>query len=459
MATDHAATIAINPAVIFHNHRDCGALASRTAAAKVVTAASVNGAVRAGPVTPHASALTSAGVRILVVNSFFPPRTTGSAHFSLDVAREYVRHGHEVWAVSSSVLGAPEREELDGVHVVRLRSWSVTPGNLAFNYTLPFVALPGVMRRVNRLFDEVRPDVVHQNGQFFDLTFLTTWVAWRRNVPRVLTVHTPLMHTNSVLNAIIACLDRTLLRSLNAPGRPVVVGVDRFVREMVQRRYQPLRAPVRFIPATLRVDEFSTGDGQPIRDRFGLGDAPVILSLGHVIPIRSRVPLIRALPYIVKEFPDVKVLIVGAVYYDEFHRVAAQLGMLERIVEAGPVLHADVPDYLAAATVASHDLDGHMLGISTLETMAARVPIFTRVRRDVFPGIDLDEWPDLQIVEDAGPESIAESICDLLRSADLRTRVADRQYEFVNRYFRAELVAAQYLSIFETLGPTGVSGT
>ena len=32
--------------------------------------------------------------------------------------------------------------------------------------------------------------------------------------------------------------------------------------------------------------------------------------------------------------------------------------------------HADVPDYLAAATVASQDLDGHMLGIGTLEAMA-----------------------------------------------------------------------------------------
>ena len=35
-------------------------------------------------------------MRILVVNSFFPPRTTGSAHFSLDVAREYVKQGHEI---------------------------------------------------------------------------------------------------------------------------------------------------------------------------------------------------------------------------------------------------------------------------------------------------------------------------------------------------------------------------
>jgi glycosyltransferase involved in cell wall biosynthesis len=114
-----------------------------------------------------------------------------------------------------------------------------------------------------------------------------------------------------------------------------------------------------------------------------------------------------------------------------------------------------VADLLAAATVVSQDLDGHMLGIGTLEAMAAGVPVFARVRRDVFPGIDLDEWPSLQIVERADPEAIAESICELMRSADLRSRVVDQQLDFVNRYFRVETIAAQYLSIFESLTTQG----
>jgi glycosyltransferase involved in cell wall biosynthesis len=390
-------------------------------------------------------------VRILVVNSFFPPRTTGSAHFSLDVAREYVRQGHEVWVITSSVPDAPDRETIDGVQVVRIPAWSVTPGNLAFNYSLPFVLRPGVLRRVKRLFDEVGPDVVHQNGQFFDLTFVTTWVAWRRRIPRVITIHTPLMHTNPVLRAFISSIDRTFLRLLNTPGRPLVVGVDRYVCEMAQRRYKPRRSPVQFIPATLRVDQFSTGDGERVRRQHALGSGPVILSFGHVIPIRSRVPLIRALPNIVERFPDVKVLVVGEVYFDEFLRVAEELGVADHVLTTGRVAHAEVPDYLAAATVESHDLDGHGLGITTMEVMAARVPVFARVRRDVFPGIDLDEWPELQIVDSADPGAIADSICHLLGSAEFRGKVADSQYEFVSRYFRAEAVAAQYLALFDEL--------
>ncbi|MEP7204342.1 MAG: glycosyltransferase family 4 protein [Ilumatobacteraceae bacterium] len=387
-------------------------------------------------------------MRILIVNSFFPPRTTGSAHFSLDVAREYFRQGHEVWVATTSVQGAPEREEMDGIHVVRIPAWSVTPGSLAFNYALPFVLRPGVVRRVKRLFDEAQPDVVHQNGQFFDLTFVTTWVAWRRRVPRVLTVHTPLMHTNRVLSVFIAMVDRTVLRLLNSPGRPLIVGVDRYVCELVQARYPRRRGAVRFIPATLRVDEFATGDDERVRGLLGLGTSPIILSFGHVIPIRSRVPLIEALPHIVDKFPDVRVLVVGEVYYDAFQRLADELGLADHVIVTGRVPHLEVPDYLAAATVESHDLDGHGLGITTMEVMAARVPIFARVRRDVFPGIDLDQWPELQIVESAEPRAIADSICHMLGSAEFRAQVAERQFEFVNRYFRSDVVAGQYLELF-----------
>jgi glycosyltransferase involved in cell wall biosynthesis len=390
-------------------------------------------------------------VKIALVNSFFPPRTTGSAHFSLDVAREYVRAGHEVLVITTRVDGAPVDEIREGMRIVRVPARSLTPGNLAFNYALPFAIRPGAVRRVKRLLREFRPDVVHQNGQFFDLTFITTWVAWRMKIPRVLTIHTPLMHTNPVLRAFIATVDRTALWLLNTPGRPLMVGVDRYVCEMAQRRYRPKRGPVRFIPATLRVDEFSTGDGQRVRDVHRLGDDPVILSFGHVIPIRSRVPLIRALPFVVEEFPTVRVVVVGEVYHTEFQEVAEQLGVADRLVVVGRVPHQEVPDFLAAADVESHDLDGHGLGITTMEVMAARVPIFARVRRDVFPGIDLDQWPELQIVESAEPHAIAEVICNLLRSAEFRAKVADRQWEFVNRYFRAEVVAGQYLEIFAEL--------
>ena len=390
-------------------------------------------------------------MRILVVNSFFPPHTTGSAHFTLDVAREYVRAGHEVLVLTTRVPGTADDGFVDGIRIVRVPARSLTPGTLAFNYALPFVCRPGAVRRVRRIVRGFRPDVVHQNGQFFDLTLLTTWVAWRMGVPRVLTIHTPLMHTNRWLRWFIATVDRTVLRALNAPGRPTIVGVDRYVCEMAQRRYRPRRGPVRFIPATLRIQDFVDGDGERVRRLHRLGNRPVILSIGHVIPIRSRVPLVRAMPHLVRELPSVIVLVVGEVYDDGFQRLAGELGVADHLVVVGCVPHREVADHLAAATVECHDLDGHSLGITTLEAMAAGVPTFARVRRDVFPGIDLDEWPVLRVVEQADPAAIASALLSLLRSAPERAAVATQQRAFVDRYFRSDVVAAAYLELFAEL--------
>ena len=39
---------------------------------------------------------------------------------------------------------------------------------------------------------------------------------------------------------------------------------------------------------------------------LGLGDVPLILSLGHVIPLRDRLALVEALPTILAKHPDTK---------------------------------------------------------------------------------------------------------------------------------------------------------
>jgi glycosyltransferase involved in cell wall biosynthesis len=205
---------------------------------------------------------------------------------------------------------------------------------------------------------------------------------------------------------------------------------------------------VRFIPATLEVDRFRTGDADRVRRVHGLGDRPVILSLGHVIPTRSRLPLIRALPAILERHPEATVLVVGGIYDDRFLHLADDLGVRANVIATGPVPHDEVADYLAAATVDCHDLDGHTLGITTMEVMAAAVPMFAVVRRDAFPGIDFADWPMLRVVDAATPAQIADALCRLIDSPELRAEVACEQLRFVRRHFRAADVACRYLQLF-----------
>jgi len=387
-------------------------------------------------------------MKILVVNAFFPPMTTGSSHFSFDMAREYVRQGHQVMVVTTQPENTSASDNIDGIHIVRVPAKWVAPGKVSFNYRLPFCIRPSIFGRLNKIFKAFEPDVIHQNGQFFDLTLATTLVASRRKIPRVLTVHTPLTHTNTFARLLISTIDRLVLRPFANTGKSRIFGVDRFTMDMVQRRYKP-KTPVGFIPATLDVHAFGAGDPSRIIERFGLVGKKVILSFGHVIPIRSRIPLIRALPEILRKIPNAQVVVVGEVYDTTFLKIAEELGVSSHITVVGRVPHVDVPDYLAAADIETHDLDIHGIGITTFEVMAAGVPIIASVDSNVFPGIDLGLWPKVRILSGLSTSQLSHEIVDLLNADSVQIKEMQiQQLDFITKNFSVEIVAEKYLSVF-----------
>jgi 1,2-diacylglycerol 3-alpha-glucosyltransferase len=388
-------------------------------------------------------------MRILVVNNFFWPRTTGSSHFSEGIAERYVREGHEVLVITTSFGDHPADEQHLGYRVVRLPSFSLSPGRIAFNYALPFALRLSNVRRIGRLFDEFRPDVVHQNGQFFDLTFLTTWFSVRRRIPRVLTVHTALTHDRSWSARVIRLADRLIVRPVNRWGGPLWVVVDRRIDTYVRQVYAPAEADVAFVPAAIEPDRFCGGDGAAVRARHDLGEAPVVMSFGHVIPLRDRIALVRALPLVRRELPDVKVLVVGHVYTDDFMRLARELGVDDCLVVVGRVEHDEVKHYAAAADCEGHDLSGWGLGITTMEVMAAGVPVFAVLSADNYPGVDLGRWPDLELLADDGAETVAASVIRCITDPTRRAAIVAEQHRFVADLFTMEAVARRYLELIE----------
>jgi len=390
-------------------------------------------------------------MRILVVNAFFPPLTTGSAHFSYDVARRYAACGHDVMVLTAQPDGAARTDTIDGIPVRRLRTRWAQPGKVSFNYSIPFVFRRRAFREVRDMIREFRPDVIHQNGQFFDLTLITSVAAWRERIPRVLTIHTPLTHTATVTRLVISAIDRTVLRFFVRLGTSRVVAVDRYTMEMCQRRYRP-KGAVSFIPATLDTAGFGSGDSERVRKLLDLGDRPVILSFGHVIPIRSRRPLMRAIPALIERIPDVVVVVVGQVYDTEFLRIAEELGVSDRVITVGRVPHAEVPDFLAASDLECHELDGHGIGITTFEVMAAGVPVVAAAPSDTFPGIELGDWPALRLSGDPSPVALADRIADVLDSTDdAVSEMVAQQRDFIERNFSTEIVASKYLALFDEL--------
>ena len=387
-------------------------------------------------------------MRVALVNNFFPPRASGSAHLTEELARRVAARGAEVLVVTAAFEDAAADEERDGYRIVRLPSWSVPKTKLTMRFDVSFVSSPANVRRLFRLLDEFRPDLLYQHGQFFDLTFLTSWYARSRCVPTVLSVHTRLEHPSPPHGFALWAGDVTLVRAFIAASRPHVVTMDRQMHEYVSRRYRVPEARMPAIPVGVEPARF-TGDGRDVRARLGLGTRPVVLSLGHVIPLRDRLLLVEAMPALLASHPDAVVVIAGKVYDDRFLRRAEDLGVVDHVVLAGGIASDAVPAYIAAADVETHELQGLGLGTASLEVMAAGVPVVAVVRPDNFPGVELRSWENIVLAPPADAGALAGAIGRLLDDGELAARVAKGQRQLVDDHFTLDRVVDRHVALYE----------
>lgn len=392
-------------------------------------------------------------MRIAVVNNFFPPRVGGSSHLSESLAHQYALAGHDVLVVTAAYGGAPAEEVSErGYRIVRLPAWGMPQLGLSIDFDISFALRPSNLWRVRRLLDDFAPDVVHQHGQFLDLSWMAGRWARRRGVPVVLSVHTRLENPNRVYALFFALLDYLLVRSIVNSYDPYVVVMDRKMDAYIRSRYATREVRMVDIPVGVELDRFSIeGDGARVRREWDLGDRPVILSVGHVIPLRDRVALVEALPGVVRSFPDVAVVVVGDVHYRAFLDVALELGVADNILCVGPVPKEEIVDYLAAAQVEAHDLDGHGLGTASLESMAAGVPVVAAVHVDNFRGIELRNGENIVLVSEGRPAELAGALIRVLSDSEGAATIAKRQRELVERRFSIEAVTGQHLGAFQRI--------
>lgn len=362
-------------------------------------------------------------MRIAVVNNFFPPRPGGSSHLADHLAKHYASRGHDVLVLTASYGDAPAREERDGITIVRIPAWTLPKTRFAANFDIGFTSSPKAKRRVFSLLDDFDPDVVHQHGQFFDLTWLSGWWARRRRRPTLLSIHTRLESPLSSFNsAIYGIADRMLVAPLMRVHKPKLVVMDRLMDLYIDKRYRRASSGKVVIPVGIDPERMRGGDPSALAARLGTGDRPLIVSLGHVIPQRNRIALVRALPAVLQAHPDALVVVVGGVYHDEFLHVAEHLGVQDSVMAIGARPSAEIPDTLAGAALEVHELEGQGFGTASLEALAAGVPVVAGVRTDNFLEIPLRDGEELYLV---APRSVDDDRADIDSLATTITKVLD----------------------------------
>jgi phosphatidylinositol alpha-1,6-mannosyltransferase len=192
------------------------------------------------------------------------------------------------------------------------------------------------------------------------------------------------------------------------------------------------------------------------RARYGLEGKTVLLTVGRLVERKGHEMVIRALPRLKRDFPDLSYLVVGTGPAEEkLKGVAREEGVSESVVFAGRVSREDLTDCYAACDVflMPHrelpDGDTEGAGIVFLEAAALGKPVIAGDSGGTGDSV-VDGETGFR-VDGARPEEIARCAGRLLSDPALRRKMGEAGRRLVLRERRWEDRASELRRICQDL--------
>lgn len=376
----------------------------------------------------------------------------GSSHLSSLLAQGFASDDHSVIVITASYEDAPECEMQGEVKIRRFKAWKLPRLGRLLAFDIRFCTTPANIRRIFRALDDFKPEVLHIHGQFMDLAWIVSVYARRRNIPTLLSIHTRLESPSKSIQFVFGLLDRLFVGPLIRMSTPSVVAMDKLMRDYISEKYCIPNHRIVAIPVGVATDGTSSvASASEVRSKYGLGDGPIVLSVGHVIPVRDRVALIKALPRMLCEYGDLKVVVVGDVEYPKFLDVAKELGVENHLICLGRLQKEDVKNLFQIAAVEAHDLQGLGMGTANLEAMQAGCPVVVAIEPDNFLDFNLRNGIDALLVAPNDSDAIAQAIIDLLGNVERAATVGANGRNLVARHFSIDAVSAKHIEVLDRL--------
>lgn len=302
--------------------------------------------------------------RVLLVTNDFPPRRGGIQSYLEAFADQLVAaRTHELTVYAPAWKGAADYDRAAPYEVVR------HPGSL-------MVPEPSVARRMRALIAAHDIETVWF-GAAAPLALLTP-LARRAGAARALAC----THGHEVGWSMLPVARQALRRI--GDDTDVVTYVSRYTRNRFASAFGP-HAGLEHLPSGVDTDRFAPDPAAraALRQRYGLGEAPVVVCVSRLVPRKGQDMLIRGLAEIRRRVPGTVLMIVGGGPHREaLETLARRHGVSEHVRFTGGVPADELPAHHALADVfampcrtrgAGLDVEG--LGIVYLEASATGVPV------------------------------------------------------------------------------------
>jgi glycosyltransferase involved in cell wall biosynthesis len=349
--------------------------------------------------------------------------TGGITSYILTLGAALVRSGHEVWVASSGGNAVPHLQAAGIKHVmVNIRTKSEASPKLWFSF--------GPLRRLIR---EERIDIIHAHTRITQV--LGAWLSRSTGVRMVTTCHG--FFKPRWFRKAFPCWGQAVI----AISKPVAGHLTDDLGVPPQK--------VHLVTSGIDLGRFVMVSEQlrrDVRQKYGLGDAPLIGIIARLSEVKGIDVLIKAMPLVLKEVPSAKLLIAGQGPEEKALReLVKDLHLTEHVIFKDTV--DQTQELLCALDVFVMPSLMEGLGLSVIEAQACGIPV---VASRIGGLVDLiEDGVSGYLVAVNDPGALAGRVIKVIKDPLTARPMVQKARSNVERYFSSDMMLQSTVRVYE----------
>ena len=374
-------------------------------------------------------------MKILQIGKYYYPHMGGIENHLHILSSELVRLGHDVTVLVSNDSNKYEEDSISGVKVFRYPEFF-----RILNAPISF------FKKVDRKYF----DIIHIH---LPNPIASIYALFNSGDNLVVTYHSDIIKSSIVGKILNSLYTHLFLKPLLNKAKKILATSPNYVSgSSILQKYS---GKVEIVPYGIDLDIFNRDANRGIINilKSDYKSKKILLFVGRLVPYKGLDYLISAMPEVVSEFRETKLIIVGdGSLMTKLKDLVFRLKLNDYVEFVSGLHNTKTPPYyhLSDIFVLPSVYKAEAFGIVQLEAMACGKPIIsTNVDGSGISFVNQNNKTGI-VVKPRDSNSLSAAIKKLLRDSKLREAFGKNGKERVKKYFSKQVMVEKILGVYES---------